>query len=224
MPDVYYRSLDQFVALTAAATATENLLVGTGITLLIQRDVIQTAKQVASLDLLSDGRFLFGIGAGWNREEMRNHGTDPRTRGALLNEQLAALKEIWATDEAQFHGKYVDFGPMFSWPKPVSKPNPPIYVGGNSRAALGRLKAYGDVWMPNAVGDPAQIPKQLAQLAEYAGDFPVTVSGLGTKNLGILEGYLEVGVDRLALFLGTQPETETLTRLDELAKLVERYS
>jgi hypothetical protein len=113
---------------------------------------------------------------------------------------------------------------MFSWPKPVSKPNPPIYVGGNSRAALGRLKAYGDVWMPNAVGDPAQIPKQLAQLAEYAGDFPVTVSGLGTKNLGILEGYLEVGVDRLALFLGTQPETETLTRLDELAKLVERYS
>lgn len=224
LPRVYYRSLDPFVALTAAAVVTKNLLVGTGVALLIQRDVIHTAKEVASLDLLSGGRFLFGVGAGWNREEMRDHGTDPRTRGALLNEQLAALKAIWTSEEAEFHGKHVDFPPMFSWPKPVQKPNPPIYVGGNSPAALARLKAYGDAWTPNAVGDPAQIPAQLALLAEHAGDFPVTVSGVGTKNLTILEGYVEAGVERITLLLGTKPESETLTTLDELAKLAGRYS
>lgn len=223
LPRPYYRTLDPFVSLTAAATATESLLVGTGVTLLIQRDVIHTAKEVASLDLVSGGRFLFGVGAGWNREEMRDHGTDPRTRGALMNEQLAALKEIWGNDQAEFHGKHIDFGPMFSWPKPVRQPHPPIYVGGNSPAALARLKAYGDVWTPNPVGDPAKIRTQLALLAEHAGDFPVNVFGVSPQTLAILEGYVEAGVDGLTFMLDTKPESETLTDLDELAKLAERF-
>ncbi|HEY3469619.1 MAG TPA: TIGR03619 family F420-dependent LLM class oxidoreductase, partial [Amycolatopsis sp.] len=116
LPRVYYRTLDPFVALSAAAVATSELLLGTGIALLTQRDLIHTAKEVASLDLISDGRMRFGVGIGWNREEMRNHGTDPKTRGALIDEQLAALKEIWTKDEAEFHGKHVDFDPIFAWP------------------------------------------------------------------------------------------------------------
>lgn len=220
---VYYRTLDPFVSLTAAAVATENLLVGNGIALVMQRDTIHTAKEVASLDLVSDGRFLFGIGAGWNREEMADHGTDPRTRGAKLDEQLAALKEIWTKDAPEFHGKHVEFGPMGSWPKPVQKPHPPIYVGGNTPAALNRLKQYGDVWTPNGVGERSQIQAQLDLFHEHAGDFPVSVFGVGTKNLDVLGGYVEAGVERITLLLGTKPEAETLTRLDELAKLVERY-
>ncbi|WP_370942879.1 LLM class F420-dependent oxidoreductase [Amycolatopsis sp. cg5] len=223
LPRVYYRTLDPFVTLTAAAVATENLLLGTGIALVMQRDTIHTAKEVASLDLVSGGRFLFGVGAGWNREEMADHGTDPRTRGAKLDEQLAALKEIWTKDAPEFHGKHVEFGPMGSWPKPVQKPHPPIYVGGNTPAALNRLKQYGDVWTPNGVGERAHIQPQLDLMHEHAGDFPVSVFGVGTKNLDVLEGYVEAGVERITLLLGTKPEAETLTRLDELAKLVERY-
>ncbi|SDY28163.1 probable F420-dependent oxidoreductase, Rv2161c family [Amycolatopsis xylanica] len=223
LPRVYYRTLDPFVSLTAAAVATENLLLGTGIALVMQRDTIHTAKEVASLDLVSGGRFLFGVGAGWNREEMADHGTDPRTRGAKLDEQLAALKEIWTKDAPEFHGKYVEFGPMGAWPKPVQKPHPPIYVGGNTPAALNRLKRYGDVWTPNGVGERSQIQAQLDLLHEHAGDFPVSVFGVGTKNLDVLEGYVEAGVERITLLLGTKPEAETLTKLDELAKLVERY-
>src|SRR5439155_26636392 len=123
----YFRSFDPFVALTAAATVTSDLLLGTGIALMIQRDVIHAAKEVASLDLVSGGRVLFGVGVGWNREEMRNHGTDPATRGELIDEQLAALKEIWTSEEAEFHGMHVAFDPKFSWPKPGRVA---VYVGG----------------------------------------------------------------------------------------------
>ncbi|MET0862938.1 MAG: LLM class F420-dependent oxidoreductase, partial [Nakamurella sp.] len=144
LPRKYYRTLDPFVALTALAAATSNLLVGTGIALLPQRDVIHLAKEVASVDLVSGGRFQFGVGVGWNREEMRNHGTDPRTRGALMDEMLAALVQIWTSDEAEFHGQYLDFDPIFAWPKPLQQPHPPIYVGGESDAALTRLARLGD--------------------------------------------------------------------------------
>jgi len=130
LPRKYYRTLDPFVALTAAAVVTSRLVLGTGIALLPQRDVIHTAKQVASLDLVSGGRVVFGVGVGWNREEMRNHGTDPATRGALMDEQLAALTRIWTADRAEFHGEHVDFDPIHSWPKPVQRPRPPIYIGG----------------------------------------------------------------------------------------------
>ena len=118
---MYYRTLDPFVASTAAATVTDNLLLGTGVALLVERDVIHTAKQVASLDLVSVGRVIFGVGTGWSREEMRNHGTEPRTRGRLLNERLGAIKEIWTKDRAEFHGEFVDFDQIFCWPKPVQR-------------------------------------------------------------------------------------------------------
>lgn len=128
LPDKYYRTLDPFVTLTAAACTTERLLLGTGGALMIERDTITTAKEVASLDLVSGGRFVFGVGVGWNREEMQNHGTDPRTRGELLDEQLRAMREMWTKEEAEFHGEHVDFDPIYSRPKPVQQPHPPIYV------------------------------------------------------------------------------------------------
>ncbi|MGH3518145.1 MAG: LLM class F420-dependent oxidoreductase [Haloechinothrix sp.] len=223
LPRIYYRTLDPFVALSAVAAVTDRLLLGTGVALVIQRDLIHTAKEVASLDLVSGGRVIFGVGAGWNREEMRNHGTDPRTRGALLNEQLAALKEIWTNERAEFHGKFVEFDPIFSWPKPTQRPHPPIYVGGSSPAALRRVVEHGDAWMPNAVGDRAQIPAQLSALAEHGGaGRPVTIFAAG-RNPDLIDGYVEAGVERVTLFLPTKPEAETLARLDELAAMVQPW-
>jgi probable F420-dependent oxidoreductase len=218
VPRQYYRTLDPFVTLAAVASATSNLLLATGVALLIQRDVIHTAKEVASLDLVSDGRVIFGVGVGWNKEEMRNHGTDPRTRGALLNEQIEALKAIWSQDEAEFHGKHVNFDPIFAWPKPVQRPHPPLYVGGESPAALNRLVAHGDGWLPRAGTDPAELRRVRDWLAEQGRpDVPFTIFGAGRR--ADLEGYAEAGVDRVTFLLPTLPESETLTRLDELAEI-----
>jgi probable F420-dependent oxidoreductase len=222
LPRVYYRPLDPFVVLTAAATVTNDLLLGTGVALLVQRDVIHTAKEVASLDLVSEGRVIFGVGTGWSREEMRNHGTDPRTRGALLNEQLAATKEIWTKDEAEFHGEYIDFDPIFCWPKPVQRPHPPIYIGGDGQAALVRVAAYGDGWMPHAVGRPEDVRPQLNRLAEAAADVPVIVASVPPEP-ELIAAYAEAGADRVALSLPTQSEDETLHTLDAFAALVNDY-
>ena len=219
LPEKYKRTLDPFIALTAAATATSELLLGTGIALLIQRDVIHTAKEVASLDLISRGRVLFGVGVGWNREEMRNHGTDPATRGALIDEQLAALKAIWTSDEAEFHGKHVDFDPIFSWPKPVQRPHPPIYVGGHSPAALKRLAEYGDGWMPLGYTRPDEIRRVRQWLTEQGRtDVPFAVFG-GPAGADVITGLAEAGVEHYTFMLETMPEAETLAALDELAKV-----
>jgi probable F420-dependent oxidoreductase len=216
---VYYRTLDPFVALTAAAAATTNLLLATGIALIPQRDVIHLAKQVASLDLVSGGRAVLGVGAGWNREEMRNHGADPASRGALMNERLAALKEIWTSDEAEFHGEHVDFDPIFSWPKPVAKPHPPIYVGGESRAALDRLVRHGDGWLPRAGTAPEELHRVREWLAEQGRtDVPFTIFGAG-RDRAALDGFAGAGVDRVTFLLSTKPEKETLAALDEFAEL-----
>ena len=149
LPRRYWHTLDPFVALTAVATVTERLRVGTGICLVVERDPITTAKEVASVDLLSNGRFEFGVGAGWNREEMANHGTDPGRRFGLMRERVAAMKEIWSAEEAEFHGKQVDFDPIWSWPKPAQTPHPPVLVGGNGPTVLDRAEAFGDAWFPN---------------------------------------------------------------------------
>src|SRR3712207_608521 len=150
LPRRYYRTLDPFITLTAAAAATERLLLGTGVALVVERDPIITAKEVATLDLVSGGRVIFGVGAGWNREEMENHGTDPRTRGKLTNERIRAMIEIWTKDEPEFHGQYVNFDPIGIWPKPVQKPYPPIYVGGGIRA-FERVTQFGDAWLANGL-------------------------------------------------------------------------
>ena len=136
IPPKYYRTLDPFVALTAAAGATEKLVLGTGIALIPQRDPIITAKEVASLDLISAGRFLFGVGVGWNRQETANHGVDPAVRGRVTDERLDAMIAIWTQDEAEYHGEFVDFDPIFCWPKPVTKPYPPLYIGGGGPAVF----------------------------------------------------------------------------------------
>lgn len=223
MPRVYYRAVDPLVALAAAAAVTDTLLLGTSVTLLIQRDVIYTAKEVATLDLISGGRVIFGVGVGWNREEMADHGTDPRTRGALLNEQLRAIKEIWTNDLAEFHGEFIDFGPMYSWPKPVRKPHPPIYIGGSSVAAVRRVAEHGDGWLPNCVPDAAGVKAQLDLLAEHAGaGVPVTVSPVA-RDYALLEAYAEAGVERVTFFLPTRQEDGTLAYLDELAQFSARY-
>src|ERR1700712_1363221 len=184
LPQKYYRPLDPFVALTAAAVVTSRLVLGTGIALLPQRDVIHTAKQVASLDVVSDGRAAFGVGVGWNREEMRNHGTDPATRGARMDEQLAALIQIWTTEKAEYHGEHVAFDPIYLWPKPVQEPHPPIYVGGESPAALRRLATYGDGWLPRQVTPPSEIERVRNWLGEQGREnVPFTVFGADTDEV-----------------------------------------
>ncbi|HEY2204879.1 MAG TPA: LLM class F420-dependent oxidoreductase [Pseudonocardia sp.] len=220
LPRIYYRTLDPFVALTAAASTTSRLQLATGIALVPQRDVIHLAKEVASLDLVSDGRAVLGVGAGWNREEMRNHGAEPSTRGALMNERLAALKEIWTSEEAEFHGEHVDFDPIYSWPKPVRTPHPPIFIGGESRAALDRLVRYGDGWLPRAHTSPEELTRVRAWLADQGRtDVPFTIFGAG-RDKAELDGYREAGVERVTFLLPTRPESETLAELDEIASLV----
>jgi probable F420-dependent oxidoreductase len=218
LPRKYYRTLDPFITLTAAAPATERLLLGTGVALLIERDPIITAKEVASLDLVSGGRTIFGVGVGWNREEMENHGTDPRTRGKLVDERLRAMIEIWTKDEAEFHGRYVDFDPIGLWPKPVQEPYPPIYIGGGPRA-FSRIAELGDAWLANGL-PPDKLELMLDELREEAGrDVPVAVFN-ASSDPGDLEAYTGMGVERVLLSLPTLPQSETLNRLDEFAEVV----
>lgn len=219
LPRPYARTLDPFVTLSAIASVTENLLLGTGIALLIQRDVIHTASEVASLDLVSGGRVLFGVGTGWNREEMRNHGTDPRTRGALLNEQIEALKAIWTQDEASYHGEHVRFDRIWQWPKPVRKPHPPIYVGGESEAALNRLLKHADAWLPRGHLSGAEIQRVRKWLADNGKpDVPTTVFAAPPDKAKIDE-YAEAGVERVTFLLPDVPEADGLAALDRFAAL-----
>ncbi|MBO0832672.1 MAG: LLM class F420-dependent oxidoreductase [Actinobacteria bacterium] len=155
----YADTFDPFVVLAAAAAVTSRIKLGTAVCLVTERDPITLAKQVASLDVLSGGRFLFGVGAGWNRLEMANHGTDPRTRMALLADRVRAMREIWTTEEAEYHGQYVDFGPLWSWPKPLQRPHPPVLVGGNGPGTEDRVLDFGDEWLPQS--------GRLADMAEF---------------------------------------------------------
>ncbi len=217
LPRRYYRTLDPFITLTAAAAATERLLLGTGVALVVERDPIITAKEVASLDLVSGGRVIFGVGVGWNHEEMENHGTDPRTRGKLTNERIRAMIEIWTKDEPEFHGQYVNFDPIGLWPKPVQQPYPPIYVGGGSRA-FDRIAQFGDAWLANGL-PPGKLEPMLIELREVAGrDVPVTVFNASSERKD-LEAYARLGVERVLLSLPTLPESETLDHLDNLAQV-----
>jgi probable F420-dependent oxidoreductase len=222
LPKHYWHTLDPFIALTAAAQATKELKVGTGICLVIERDPIHTAKQVASLDLLSNGRFLFGIGAGWNREEMADHGTEFSTRLRLLRERVEAMKAIWTQDVSEYHGEMVDFGPMWSWPKPTQKPHPPIILGGSGPSVVKRVVAYADGWMPNRGEVLSRIP-ELRELAKAAGrgDIPITVYPAATKE--DIEEMEEAGVDRCIWYVPPDGRDQARTRLDELEKLTRPY-
>jgi probable F420-dependent oxidoreductase len=225
LPPEYSHTLDPFVALAAAAIATERLLVATGICLVVERDPITTAKEVASLDHISGGRFLFGVGAGWNEEEMENHGTDPRRRFGLMRERIEAMKAIWTEDEAEYHGRYVDFEPIWSWPKPVQRPHPPVLVGGNGPRVLDRVLAFGDEWMPNRIGDEEKLFARITELQERAraagrDSIPVTFSGAPRKP-DVIERLAQANVHRCVFYIPPTPAGEIERHLDERAALVE---
>lgn len=227
LPRPYYRTLDPFVALTAAAAATTALQVGTGICLVVERDPIITAKEVATLDLLSGGRVLFGVGVGWNREEMANHGTDPRRRVAVADERIQAMRAIWTSDEAEFHGEHVDFDPIFCWPKPLQQPHPPILVGGDAASTLPRVVSYGDVWMPNPRGEPEALAPRIAELqrlAEDAGRPPIPVWIFGVRaSSEWVERYAAIGVSRCIFALSAGDEAKVLDTLDARADVAAAF-
>jgi len=229
LPKKYYEAMDPFVTLTAAAVATEALKIGTGVCLVAQRDPIQTAKLVASIDQISGGRFLFGIGGGWNAEEMEDHGTAFKTRFKLMRERVAAMKEIWTKSEAEYHGELVDFPPMSAWPKPVQKPHPPVIVGGAFPYAARRALAYGDGWIPHAsrpqYGDVTEFLPRFHQMAAEAGfapgSVPVTLFGT-SEDPDRLRRYRDLGIARAVVSLPSARAEEIVPVLDRWAALMER--
>ncbi|MGE4048753.1 MAG: LLM class F420-dependent oxidoreductase [Acetobacteraceae bacterium] len=228
LPKQYYDVMDPFVTLTAAAAATTTLKLGTGVCLVNQRDPIQTAKLVASIDQVSGGRFLFGVGNGWNQDEMENHGTEFKTRHKLVRERIEAMKEIWTKSEAEYHGEFVNFDPMMTWPKPVQKPHPPVIVGGAFPYAARRAVRYGDGWIPLA-GRPTQygdafefVPKFRAMLTEAGRDaasFPVSLFN-SHEDLDTLKRYRDLGIVRSVVSLPAAKEEVVLPILDRWAALM----
>jgi probable F420-dependent oxidoreductase len=223
LPPEYSHCCDPFVGLAMVAAVTERLKIGTGICLVVERDPIMTAKEVATLDHLSGGRVLFGVGAGWNFEEMRNHGTDPRRRFSVMRERVEAMKAIWTQDEAEYHGEFVSFDPIWAWPRPRQKPHPPVMVGGTGERVLDRVLAYGDEWMPNRVEDPEKLGERIAELerrAEEAGRDRIPVSVFGAKpDAGFVERLGAAGVSRCWFYIRPAEPGEVERQLDELAQL-----
>jgi probable F420-dependent oxidoreductase len=227
LPKEYSHTLDPFVSLMAAAAATKRLRVGTGICLIIERDAIVTAKEVASLDLLSNGRFELGIGAGWNVEEMENHGTDFKSRFKKMGEQVRAMKEIWTKDAAQFHGEFIHFDPIWSWPKPAQKPHPPVLLGGESGHTLQRVVDYCEGWFPRGRSPEVILPgiaDLKARAAKAGRDMKtISISVFAAKpEKATLDRYAEGGVTRSILRLASEPRDAVLAKLDEYAKLLPR--
>jgi probable F420-dependent oxidoreductase len=223
LPDEYSHTYDPFVALAQVAAVTERLLIGTGICLVVERDPILCAKEVASLDRLSDGRVLFGVGAGWNREEMENHGTDPHTRFSLMRERIEAMKAIWTEDEAEYHGRHVAFDPIWCWPKPVQEPHPPVLVGGSGERTLERVVAFGDEWMPNrGLDDPEALGRRiedLQRLASEAGRDPIPVTAFGApRDPDLLRQLEEAGVHRAVWYVPPVPYDEAASRVAHYAE------
>lgn len=214
---------DPFVALSAVAAVTTRLRIGTAACLVSQRDPFTTAKAVASLDRVSGGRLEFGVGAGWNREELADHGTDPRTRMALLAERVEAMRCIWTEEEAEYHGRFVDFEPVWSWPKPLRRPHPPVLVGGNGPGTEERVLAFGDGWLPQcgplrSVEELAGRIASLRSRAQQAGRGPVPVTVFGTPPR-LLGEFADAKVDRCLLTLGPGDEAHLLSTLDKWAEL-----
>jgi probable F420-dependent oxidoreductase len=225
LPEQYKHTLDPFVSLTAAAMVTTRLKLGTGICLVIERDTITTAKSVASVDHVSNGRFLFGVGGGWNREEMEHHGTDFPTRFKRLEEQVRAMKALWTKEVAEYHGKFVDFEPVWAWPKPVQKPHPPIYFGGESGYTLQRIVEIGDGWFPRGRAGAEAVLKGMADLKARAAK-----AGRDAKTLAVsvfaakpdaadAAKLAEGGVTRAIFLLPSEGRDKILPLLDQYAKL-----
>jgi probable F420-dependent oxidoreductase len=223
LPEYYKRMLDPFLALAFASAATTSLMLGTGVCLVAERDPIVTAKQVATLDRLSGGRLLFGVGAGWNVEEMENHGTDPGTRFALMRERVRAMKEIWTQDEAEYHGELVDFDPLWSWPKPVSVPHPPILIGGGGPKALDRVLDYGDGWAAGMQPLDVLVERcaELRERAASAGRAPLPVTVTANFEPATVEGMRDAGVTRVLTYIEPCGRAAAEAELDRLASLAD---
>ena len=225
LPKKYYDVMDPFVTLGAVAAVTTRLKLGTGICLVIQRDTIQTAKQVASLDQISGGRFLFGIGGGWNAEEMADHGTDFKARFEVMRERVEAMRAIWTKSKPEYEGRYVKFAPMMTWPKPVQKPHPPVIVGGAFPYGARRAIAYGDGWVPNArrpaYGDVLNVLPEVDKMLEEAGrdpkTFPITIYQV-PEDADLIKRYRDRGIDRVVFELPSAKADEVLPILDRCAK------
>jgi probable F420-dependent oxidoreductase len=227
LPREYSRIHDPFVALMAAGAATERIKLATGVCLVIERDPIVTAQAAASVDRLTGGRFLFGVGAGWNEEEMRNHGTDPSRRFSIMRERVEAIKEMWTAEEATYHGEHVNFDRIWCWPKPVTQPHPPVIVGGHGKKVLDRVLAFGDEWMPNRIGDDQKISARIARLrkaGEDAGRGPIpTTLANATTEPDVLELYEKAGVHRAVFWLRQGDAADAERRLDRIAAGIEAY-
>jgi probable F420-dependent oxidoreductase len=230
LPREYFRIYDPFVALTSMAAATERIRIGTAICLLIERDPIGTAKEVASLDRLSGGRFLFGVGAGWNLEEMRNHGTDPAQRFRILRERVEACKEIWTNEEATYHGEFVNFDRIVCRPAPLQDPHPPILIGGFGPHVHDRVLAFGDAWFPNRIPpDHAMISRieALQRRGQAAGRGPIPVTlQLPPRDLEVLELYEQAGVTRVVHMLRASDAVDLGSaerKLDEWVGRIQAY-
>jgi len=227
LPKKYYDVMDPFVTLAAAAAATTRLRLGTGVCLVVQRDPIQTAKAVASLDQVSGGRFLFGIGAGWNAEEMVDHGTEFKSRFKVMRERVEAMRAIWTKSKPEYSGEFVKFPPMMTWPKPVQKPHPPVIVGGAFPYGARRAIAYGDGWMPHArrpeYGDVIKLLPDFKKLAAESGrdpaTLPITIFGV-PEDEDLIERYGDAGVARLVFSLNPAKADEVLPTLDRCAALI----
>ena len=219
--DRYAKTFDPFAAMTAAAAATTTLKVATGVCLVPQRDPIHTAKEVATVDVLSGGRVIFGVGAGWNRQEMRNHGTDPRTRMRLLTERVQAMIEIWTHDEAEYHGQLVDFDPLQAWPKPVQTPYPPIMVGGAGPTVEDRVLAFGDGWAPMIGGIEDEVFDRFARMRDHT-DRPLELTASGAaSDRETLARLRDRGAHRALVWLPQDPggaisDSDTERFLDDL--------
>ena len=226
LPNEYKRTLDPFIALTSAAASTTKLKLATGICLVAQHDPIVLAKTISSLDLVSGGRFIFGVGVGWNAEEMADHGVDPSRRRAVAREKVMAMRELWTKEEASFSGEFVNFEPTWSWPKPVQHPHPPVVMGGAGGPITFRhIIEYCDGWMPihgrRSVFGPIN---DLRAAAEAAGRDPATLE-IGVFGVpgdaAIIEAYREVGVSRCVLSLPSAPVDTIVPLLDQYATMLE---
>jgi len=220
LPKKYFDVMDPFVVLGAAAAVTTRLKIATGICLVAQRDPIQTAKAVATIDQISKGRFLFGVGAGWNADEMADHGTEFSNRTKVLRERIEAMRVIWTQTKPEYRGEFVKFGPMMTWPKPVQKPHPPVLMGGGLPHGARRALAYADAWMPHVRRPTYHLLDRLAEFREMervAGrTLPITAWGV-EHDADRWGAYRDAGMERIVLSINSEAAQQVLPQLDRWA-------
>jgi probable F420-dependent oxidoreductase len=222
LPKQYWHSHDPFVALSACAAVTSEIRLGTGICLIIERDPITTAKEIASLDMISNGRTIIGIGAGWNREEMENHGANFKNRWAVVKEKVEAMRAIWTNEEPEYHGKYVDFDPIWSYPKPIQDGGPPIWMGANSKWVFERIADYADGWMPIGglgSGNMNRLKEALDSKNRKIEDLTLALFG-GPKDRAQIVGRIEQGFDEVIFSLPSEGPDQVLPLLDEYVDII----